>query len=309
MKKTNLKTPVLFIIFNRPDTTEKVFAEIRKYRPAKLFIAADGPRENKLGEKEKCEQARKITENIDWPCKVKRLYRKKNLGCKYAVSGAIDWFFENVEEGIILEDDCLPNSSFFTFCEQMLKLYKDDNEVMCISGDNFMPKHMQKDAGHYLSRYVHVWGWATWRRAWQKYEADIEDWKISLNKSFLDKFDFLEKVYWSNNFDLVGRKFLDTWDYQLVYMIFNNQGKVVIPNKNLVQNIGFRKDGAHTNTIISSFYKPENHIAVPNRFESGKLREKRVNKFNDKYTAQKVFFINIFTIIYQYLKIWRIIKT
>ena len=133
-----LKSPVLFLVFNRPDTTRRVLEAIRQAQPSQLFIAADGPREGKSGEAEKCADVRRIVnEGIDWDCEVKTLFRDKNLGCKVAVSRAIDWFFEHVEEGIILEDDCLPHPTFFRFCEELLNKYRDDERIGQISGDNF----------------------------------------------------------------------------------------------------------------------------------------------------------------------------
>ena len=172
-----LTTPVLFLVFNRPDTTEKVFEAIRQAKPQKLFVAADGPRGNRLGEKEKCEQVRKIATTVDWDCEVKTLFREKNLGCKFAVSSAIDWFFKNVEEGIVLEDDCLPSQSFFWFCQELLERYRNDERVMLIGGNNrgvdFLKNH-----SYFFSKYVQIWGWATWRRSWEKYDSKIRKWKL-----------------------------------------------------------------------------------------------------------------------------------
>ena len=183
---------------------------IRNIRPTKLYIAADGPTRNKAGEKDKCNEARRITEYIDWPCDVKRLYRKNNLGCGIAVSRAIDWFFDNVEMGIILEDDCLPNPSFFKYCELMLDLYKNDPTVMCISGDNFLPKEKQKNTGYYFSKYAHIWGWASWKRAWKGYDVEIKDWPIIQKSELFNKYfdNLLEKRYWNLLFTAaaVGRQ-------------------------------------------------------------------------------------------------------
>ncbi len=165
-----LTIPVLFLIFNRPDTTQPVFNEIREAKPTKLFVAADGPRDNKKGEKEECEKTRKIIEQVDWDCELYKLYRDKNLGCKIAVSSAIDWFFENVEEGIILEDDCLPHPSFFRFCQELLEKYKGDERVFVISGDNFLFGRKRTNYSYYFSRYNHCWGWAGWIRTLSDYD-------------------------------------------------------------------------------------------------------------------------------------------
>jgi len=169
-----LTTPVLFIVFNRLDTTKQVFEEIKKAKPQKLFIAADGPRN--FQEKNKTDVVRKyILENINWKCEVKTLFREKNLGCKYAVAGAIDWFFDNVEQGIILEDDCLPSQSFFKFCQEMLEKYKDDERVMHISGTN-VEGISKIDQDYFFAINFNVWGWATWKRAWKLYDINVTHW-------------------------------------------------------------------------------------------------------------------------------------
>ena len=156
---------VLFIIFNRPETTQRVFDAIRLAKPTRLYIAADGPRENKTGEKELCEQARKIAQNVDWDCEVKTLFQKENLGCGKAVSHAISWFFENEDMGIILEDDCLPHQSFFKYCEELLEKYKNNDRIGIISGNNFQKKRKIGSFSYYFSDIVNIWGWATWARS------------------------------------------------------------------------------------------------------------------------------------------------
>ena len=165
--------PVLLIIFNRPDTTARVFEAIRAARPTELYIAADAPRENRSEDKRLCEEAKKITEKIDWPCEVHRLYQEKNLGCKRGPIASITWFFENVEAGIILEDDCVPHPSFFAFCSELLEKYADDKRIMHVSGNNFQFGKMRGDASYFFSEYTLSWGWATWRRAWQRFAHRI----------------------------------------------------------------------------------------------------------------------------------------
>lgn len=242
-----VKTPVLFIIFNRPETTRRVFDVIRKYKPTELYIAADGPREGKLGEKEKCEEARKITEKINWPCKVKRLYRDRNLGCKYGPYTAINWFFENVEEGIILEDDCFPDISFFDFCHNLLRKYRNNSKIMHITGDNFQNGIHRGESGasYYFSKYPNTWGWATWRRAWKNYSIKID----TSNKKYSNWFSgmkLLEKIYWASQFYCVNSNLLDAWDYQWLFTVLSNKSLCVVPNVNLVKNIGDGQDATHT---------------------------------------------------------------
>ena len=290
MKKITKKTQVLFIIFNRPDATKRVFAEIRKYKPTKLFVAADGPRETKSGEKDKCGAARKLTENIDWPCEVKRLYRNKNLGCKLAVSEAITWFFENVEEGIILEDDCLPDPSFFKFCEEMLDTYKNDENIMHITGDNYQGgvHRGEQNSSYYFSIYPHIWGWATWKRAWNKYSLKIDMKSEKLRKTF-SKMRIFEKIYWGTMFWCVNHNLVNTWDYQWVYAIWKNSGICITPNRNLVINIGIGNNSTHT--------KRANHSIDSVQLESvNKVIHPRsiiVNTEADRLTSQETFDISL----------------
>lgn len=246
MNKFN--TPILFLIFNRPDTTFKVFKEIKKIKPSKLYIAADGVRQNKPDEKEKCEKTRQVIKEIDWGCDVKTLFRDKNLGCKIAVSSAITWFFENEEEGIILEDDCLPNQSFFQFCSEMLNYYRTNHEVMHIGGSNFIHNKFPVDKSYYFSRHNHIWGWATWKRAWTKYDVFIKDLpnfyeQRTINTVFNKN---SAKYYWLYKFIKVYLKKIDTWDYQWSFAIWQNNGKSIIPSVNLIANIGFEEQATHS---------------------------------------------------------------
>ena len=167
------QTPILFLIFNRPDTTKRVFESIRSIKPAKLYIAADGDRKDKVGEDLLCKDTRSIIDLIDWECEIKTLFRPENLGCKIAVSSAIDWFFENEEQGIILEDDCLPNESFYIYCETLLNYYAFNERIMHISGNNFQDGMMRGNGSYYFSNYNHIWGWASWKRAWKAYNVDL----------------------------------------------------------------------------------------------------------------------------------------
>ena len=171
------ETPILFLIFNRPDETKKVFERIKKIKPKFLYIAADGSRKDREGETELCERVKKVVEIIDWDCEIQRLYRKENLGCKEAVSKGIIWFFENVEQGIILEDDCLPDISFFTYCEELLNRYKDDDRIISIGGTNLGHKFRNKNS-YSFSRFMNMWGWATWRRVAQKIDYNLNDWQL-----------------------------------------------------------------------------------------------------------------------------------
>ncbi|MCL2792951.1 MAG: nucleotide-diphospho-sugar transferase [Spirochaetaceae bacterium] len=274
--KLYFNTPILFLIFNRLDTTKQVFEKIRSVTPSKLYIASDGPRDNRIGEDEKVKTIREYVFNsIDWNCEVKTLFREKNLGCGKAVSQAITWFFENEEMGIILEDDCLPSSSFFPYCEELLNKYKDDARIFHIAGHNPLTYTKMKYS-YYFARIQHCWGWASWRRAWEKYSFDINDLNSfmrqkKINKIFATKAD---RIYWTNIFIGMAEHKVDTWDYQWTYTIFNNNGICINPSKNLVTNIGFGPDATHTTNDDPSRNNQE-------RYEISKIihpKEIKINK-------------------------------
>jgi len=243
-----LNTPILFLIFNRPDHTKQIFNLIRSLAPKKLYLASDGPRMNHIGDIEKVSKVRHIALNIDWDCEVKSMFRDSNLGCKYAVSSAISWFFEHEEHGIILEDDVLPDPSFFYYCQDLLNKYKDDTKVWGICGTNFQNGISRGKASYYFSQYPDIWGWATWRRAWKHYDVEIRNWKNIRNSIFWSELFPIkaERRYWSNIFDKVYSGNVDTWDYQWNACVFFNRGLFAVPNVNLVTNIGYGVDATHT---------------------------------------------------------------
>lgn len=243
-----LTTPVGFLIFNRPETTARVFEAIRKAKPPKLLIVADGPRAEKLGEAEKCAATRSIINQIDWECEVLTNYSDVNLGCRKRVSSGLDWIFEQVEEAIILEDDCLPHPTFFRYCQELLEKYRDDERIMMISGDNFQFGQQRTQYSYYFSRYGHCWGWASWRRAWTKYDDSMQLWTELRDHGWLN--DILENdqavAYWSRILQGVYDGF-NTWDYIWQYTLWANSGLTILPHVNLISNIGFGS-GTHTTT-------------------------------------------------------------
>lgn len=243
-----IHTPVAFIIFNRPDLTELVFQAIRQAQPKKLLVIADGPRADRPSEAEKCAAARVVIKQVDWDCEVLTNYSDTNLGCKRRVSSGIDWVFSQVEEAIILEDDCLPASSFFDFCQTLLAKYRHDERVMMISGDNFQPKDRQFEDSYYFSKYIHIWGWATWRRAWQHYDVKMASWKKFRDRRLLNAICHYpgEVEYWTENFNNTANGIIDTWDYQWVYACWQQNGMSVTPAVNLISNLGFCDDATHT---------------------------------------------------------------
>lgn len=240
------ETPVAFLIFNRPDTTERVFREIARVRPGKLLVVADGARPDKAGEAEKCAAARAIIERVDWDCEVLKNYSDVNLGCRRRVSSGLDWVFDMVEEAVILEDDCLPSQSFFPFCEELLARYRHDDRIMQISGSNYLEKGT--DESYFFSKYGPIWGWASWRRAWKLYDVGMKLWpKIKKNRLHYDFcFNENEIAVREALFDSVYNGDIDTWDYQWVFSRFANNGLSITPQKNLITNIGFGEDATHT---------------------------------------------------------------
>jgi len=239
---------VLFLIFNRPDTTKQVFEAIRGARPRRLYVAADGPRPNRPGEPEKCEATRSIATAIDWPCELITLFRAENLGCGRAVSGAVSWFFEHEEEGIVLEDDCLPEPTFFPYVDELLERYRNDSRVALVSGNNHQRQPRRNDTSYYFSQIPHIWGWATWRRAWERYDFAMARWpEVRSNNWLLDVLGSKKAVEaWVKNFDHVHTIDPDTWDFQWVFNIWCERMAVILPGVNLVRNLGFGSDATHT---------------------------------------------------------------
>jgi len=242
----NKETPVLFLIFNRPDTTAKVFGAIRKAKPKKLYISADGPRTPE--EKNSCEQTRKILDKIDWDCKVYTNFSEHNKGCKVAMSDGISWFFQQEEEGIILEDDCLPSESFFAFCSILLAHYRHDTRITHIGGSNLQLGQKRGEASYYFSNLTHVWGWAGWRRVWDSYDVNLTSFPAFKEQDYISNCPshLPFKEGWLNALEKTYNGEIDTWDYQYAYSNLINNGLSVIPNSNLISNIGFGVQATHT---------------------------------------------------------------
>jgi len=248
-----LQSPILFLVFNRPYTTLKVFEQIRKAKPTQLFVAADGPRPTKPGEKMICEETRSIATKVDWDCEVLTLFSEENKGCGKAVSDAITWFFEHVEEGIILEDDCLPSNSFFSFCEILLAQYRFDDRIHSIGGTNLLKQWNPNKASYIFTNYVGVWGWATWRRVWNEYDFLIKKWAITeIRNAYLNTIDNADEKYLLyTELDKIFHGERHTWDYQWVFSSSISGRFGIVPTLNLISNIGFGKDATHTKNVTS----------------------------------------------------------
>ena len=282
-----MNTPVLLIAWRRPHTLRQVINAIRPAAPSRLFVACDGPNPKRPGEAVKVAATRDVIEqDIDWPCQIERFYSDVNQGCRLGVSRAITWFFQHVEEGIILEDDCVPHSDFFQYCTTLLERYRHDTRVWCISGTNFQNGQWRGDGSYYFSRYSHCWGWASWRCCWQHYDSGLSQWH-SLRDSGLLKTIFedqVERQYWAEIWQrLVSRRQPDTWDYQWTFTCLANGGLTALPNHNLVRNVGFGEDATHTS--VGSINTTTRDGIDPHEHPSFVLRD----ALADRYTFDHVF--------------------
>ena len=250
MSDYQLKTPVALVIFNRPDTTARVFAEVAKAKPPKLLIIGDGPRLHRSDDAEKVAACRAIVEQVNWDCEVLTNYSEINLGCGKRPASGFDWLFQQVSEAIILEDDCLPHQSFFRYCDELLEHYRDDLRIAVIGGSNFQFGYRRNEDSYYFSRYIYPCGWASWRDRWQSnYDFSMSSWPVIRDEGRIpDIFSDPEEVrYWTHFFNLVhDGKIKNCWDYQWMYACYIRGGMSVIPNTNLISNIGYGPDGTHT---------------------------------------------------------------
>lgn len=249
-------TPIALLIYHRPDLTRLVFEAIRKAKPKILLVIADGPRGKE--DNELCTLTRAVIEHIDWKCEVLTNFSDINLGCRQRVSSGLDWVFSEVEEAIILEDDCLPSPSFFYFCQTLLERYRHDERVMHIGGSNFQLGNNQTDYSYYFSKYPRIWGWASWRRAWKYYDIKIKGWPEFHATRMADYIfhDNYERKYWTDILDAIYTdelfRVVDTWDYQWNYACWSQNGLSITPSVNLVSNLGCgRIDSTNTHLPVN----------------------------------------------------------
>ncbi|MCK8494892.1 nucleotide-diphospho-sugar transferase [Spirosoma sp. RP8] len=252
--------PILLLIFNRPDTTQRTFDAIRAAKPQYLFVAGDGPRSEKPTDVVRCQAARAVIEQIDWPCTVKTLFRTENRGCGRGPAEAITWFFEQVEEGIILEDDCVPDPSFFPYCQSLLEKYRHDEQVYMITGTNALRKWGYQKCSYFFSYMAHSLGWATWRRAWNAFDYEMTGWDTSAGQQKVKNTLFNQAYF--NHYQTEFSKYQatrpdDVWDFQWAFARWVNGGKTAVPAVNLVENIGFNADATH------SFYENDLLANIP----------------------------------------------
>ena len=288
MPKELFPVPIVFIIFNRPDVTLRTFSQIAKIKPSKLLIIGDGSRRNVPGEEGRVLETRAILDRIDWDCEVLTNFSDENLGCKHRVASGLDWAFGLVEEAIILEDDCLPSPSFFLFCQEMLEKYRNHSEVGMIAGINFQKGARRGDADYYFSKYMHIWGWATWSNRWRNYyDVQMKEWP-----SFKESKEFLElttsksnKKFWEKIFDRVYRGEINTWDYQWVIANWLHKRLCIIPNINLISNIGFGQGATHTKVENALSNLPAHEMSFPLKHPD----LVGVNMLADEFTEKNYF--------------------
>jgi hypothetical protein len=248
-KENSFKSPILIIIFNRSKYLKKISTILNKIKPLKIYIAADGPRKNVKYDLLKCKIARKtLLNNINWKCKILKKFSKKNLGVKKNIIESLNWFFQNESKGIILEDDCYPNISFFKFCDELLKKYEDNNKIKMISGNFYFQKNFKLNDSYFFSQRPGTHGWATWARSWAENDIDMKKWKGFVDFLFLVfffKLNLTKSHYFFKKFKSAYLNKIKCWDYQWLYSIWKNNGLIIRPSKNLCKHIGWGPESTH----------------------------------------------------------------
>ena len=282
-----LRTPVAFFIYNRPETTRRVFEAIRQVKPPRLYVVADGPRGDRPGDSERCEAARALID-VDWDCKVRKNYSDVNLGCSGRVAGGLDWVFSDVEEAVVVEDDCLPHPSFFRFCGELLERYRDEDEVMSVTGQNVQFGRNGSGYSYYFSRFHHIWGWATWRRAWSSYDREMKRWPELKDVMLRDSLgNRRAEAYWRRVLQETYEGGIDSYAFRWMYSCWIKGGLGVTSGVNLVSNIGFGSDATHTR---DSGRNPFANIpACEMRFPLRHPPEIEVNGRADEYTQNTLY--------------------
>src|SRR5271157_208695 len=297
-----LMTPVCLIIFNRPEYTLRVLESIRLVQPRRLFVVADGPRNDVPGDVNACMSARNVLEMVDWDCEILTNYSEVNLGCKIRVASGLNWVFDNADEAVILEDDCIPHPSFFRFCEEMLERYRNDPRIMSISGNSFQAGRNRTSCNYYFSRYTHVWGWASWQRAWSHYEVGMNQWPTGRDLNWLQDFlgDQRAVRYWSYIFQRAYEG-LDTWDYAWMFTCWMSNALSIVPNVNLVSNIGFGPRSTHTTQTGSRFANiSAEEMIFPLKHPPGVVRDGRADDF-----TEEIMFSGILNSLFERIRVRR----
>lgn len=257
------QTPVAIFIFNRPECTKQLVEALAVVRPVNLFVIADGPRsENDI---ELCEQTRAIIDQIDWQCTILKKYAKVNIGCRESIPNGLTWVFDHVDTCIILEDDCIPQPSFFPFCEELLSLYKNDERIMTICGHRSDGPNEYENESYYFSKYPSIWGWATWKEKWAKFDLNLDSWDELKNSDWLNEILKSTKAvaYWSRIFDQM-KNGMDTWDYALTFACWLHRGLSIRAKVNMITNVGFGENATHIQQVtLGDIYAKSSNIKFP----------------------------------------------
>jgi len=288
-----LATPVALFVFNRPDTTRRVFDAIARIEPRRLLLVADGPRPARAGEAEICRQVREIVSRVDWPCEVGTNFSQHNLGCQERMISGLDWVFSLVEDAIVLEDDCLPDPSFFPFCQELLERYRGDSRIAYISGVNLVGKHLHTADSYFFSEIGGIWGWATWRAEWQRYDRNLTDWPRLKHENALSEIfrDPKAVAFLTRIFDAMHAKTgPNTWDYQWLYTCLKNHSLTAVSSVNLVGNIGFGPEATHTVNEDIRFMLPPVAIEFPLKHPASFIPLRSI----DRHRVQDMFSPSIF---------------
>lgn len=283
-----LVPPVLVIAFNRPNMTARVIAALRAVRPRTLCLAVDGPRSDRPSERGQVLEVQRLADTVDWDCDVRTLFRTENLGCKIAVSEAISWFFDQFEAGIVLEDDCVAHPSFFPYAAELLERYRNDERICMVSGDNFQFGRQRTGYSYYFSMHTHIWGWASWRRAWRLYDHGMSLWPELRDGGWLE--DLLGEraaaAYWTRKFDDTHAERNSSWAYRWTFAAWAHSRLTVLPNVNLVTNIGFGDAATHTLSRWNRLAAlPVDEMVFPLKHPPFTIRDAHA----DRFTQRRVF--------------------
>lgn len=307
-----MRTPVVFIIFNRADTARRVLGAIRQARPSRLFVIADGPRSNRPGEDERCREARSVISEIDWECEVTTDFADINLGCRKRISTGLNRVFATVDEAIILEDDCLPEPGFFGYCEELLERYRHDRRIMHIAGTNYLfgrYRERMSRQSYYFSRYNHCWGWATWRRAWERFDTSMSCWPELRHSGRLKDIlagDEWSVPYWERAFQQVFDERLDSWSFVWTFSCWINSGLTILPTVNLISNIGFNEQGAHTLNRRSRFANMVTEpISLPLTDPPFLIRDREADRYTQRNNFRDGLLIRLARRMLEYQARWR----
>lgn len=293
----NESIPILFLAYNRPSETKRSFQHIEKIRPTKLYVSLDGPKEGDSEDIVKCKQVEEIVKQIKWPCEVRYLKQEENLGCRAGVNTALNWFFTNEEMGVIIEDDILVSVNCFNFICTMLKTYENDSNIMLVTGCNNLNTYKSKHSFHF-SRIGSVWGWGSWRKAWETHDPEMKNWPdIKKSKILFKKLPPEQARHRERTGDLVYSGQISSWSYPFTITRIINDGYSIVPSKNLIVNIGFNENATHTKTSNSVFEKLSTHkieianIQHPNLIKPDKRFDKLL--FSSHSSGSKNFFYSI----------------